>query len=96
MPLSSVITTVVNSQLTAEAASKSVELAPLGAGIAFGLAAAGAGIGIGWLVAAALGAIARQPEIGGQVKGIMFLGIAFIEALALIAIILGFVLAIMG
>ncbi len=66
----------------------------IGAGlfvVGAGLAAAGAGVGIGILVAAALEGSARQPEQANALKGTMILGIAFIEALALIAIILGFV-----
>jgi F-type H+-transporting ATPase subunit c len=54
------------------------------AGFAYGLAAIGPGIGIGYLVGQAVQAIARQPESAGQVQTVMFLGIAFTEALALI------------
>lgn len=69
---------------------KSAEAAQ-GAGMAYGLAAIGPGIGIGYLVGQAVQAIARQPESAGQVQTVMFLGIAFTEALAL----LGFVVFIM-
>ncbi len=60
--------------------------APLGAGIAAGLAVLGAGIGIGKLAAAALEGSARQPEMQGKLQTMMILGIAFVEALALIAL----------
>jgi F-type H+-transporting ATPase subunit c len=35
--------------------------------------------------------MARQPEASGQIRTTMFLGIAFTEALALIAIVTGFI-----
>ena len=54
------------------------------AGFAYGLAAIGPGIGIGYLVGQSVQAMARQPEAAGMVRTTMFLGIAFVEALALI------------
>jgi F-type H+-transporting ATPase subunit c len=60
--------------------------APLGAGIAAGLAVLGVGLGVGKLAAAALEGSARQPEMAGKLQTMMILGIAFIEALALIAL----------
>ena len=63
-----------------------------GAGAAYGLAAIGPGIGIGYLVGQAVQAMARQPEAAGMVRTTMFLGIAFVEALALI----GFVVFFLG
>ena len=62
------------------------------AGVAYGLAAIGPGIGIGYLVGQAVQAMARQPEAAGMVRTTMFLGIAFVEALALI----GFVVFFLG
>lgn len=56
----------------------------ISAGFAYGLAAIGPGIGIGYLVGQAVQAMARQPESAGMVRTTMFLGIAFVEALALI------------
>ena len=64
--------------------------AAIGAGFAYGLAAIGPGIGIGYLVGQAVQAMARQPEMAGQVRTTMFLGIAFAEALALIGFVLFF------
>ena len=66
-----------------------MDLFPLGAGLAMGLAVLGAGIGIGKLAASALEASARQPEIQGKLQTMMILAIAFLEALALMAIIFG-------
>jgi len=76
---------------TATAAAQAVSFSPLGAGIAFGIAAGGAGVGIGLTAAAALSGMARQPEQGGALKGTMILGIAFIEGLALIAMVFALV-----
>jgi F-type H+-transporting ATPase subunit c len=65
----------------------------LAAGLAkvgYGLATLGPGIGIGYLVGQSVQAMARQPEMAGQVRTTMFLGLAFAEALALIAFVLFF------
>ena len=61
----------------------------LGKGLALGLTVLGAGIAIGKLAAAALEGAARQPEAHGRLQGMMILAIAFIEALALIALLFG-------
>ena len=52
--------------------------------IGYGLATIGPGIGIGMLVGKTVEGMARQPEMAGQLRTTMFLGIAFTEALALI------------
>jgi F-type H+-transporting ATPase subunit c len=59
--------------------------------VGYGLAAIGPGIGIGYLVGQSVQAMARQPEMAGQVRTTMFLGIAFAEALALIGFVLKFI-----
>ena len=58
--------------------------------VGYGLAAIGPGIGIGILVGKALEGIARQPEATGVLRTNMFLGIAFVEALALIGFVVFF------
>ncbi len=58
--------------------------------VGYGLAAVGPGIGIGTLVGQSVQAMARQPEMAGQVRTTMFLGIAFAEALALIGFVVTF------
>lgn len=58
----------------------------------YGLAAIGPGIGLGIVVGKALEGMARQPEMAGQLRTVMFLGIAFIEVLALIGLAAGFIL----
>ena len=62
------------------------------AALTYGLGAIGPGIGIGYLVGQSVQAMARQPEAAGMVRTTMFLGIAFVEALALI----GFVVFFLG
>lgn len=59
--------------------------------IGYGLAAIGPGIGIGIVVGKTIEGMARQPEMAGQLRTTMFLGIAFTEALALIGIVTGFI-----
>jgi F-type H+-transporting ATPase subunit c len=48
---------------------------------------------VGIVVGKAIEGIARQPELAGQIRTNMFLGIAFTEALALIGLVAGFVFA---
>jgi len=89
MDLVTIAQTITQAATSAEAgviAPTFASYAPLGAGIAAGLAVLGAGIGIGKLAAAALEGSARQPEMQGKLQTMMILGIAFVEALALIAL----------
>lgn len=58
--------------------------------IGYGLAAIGPGVGIGILVGKTIEGIARQPEATNVLRVNMFLGIAFVEALALIGLVAGF------
>ncbi len=67
-------------------------LAWIGAGLAIGLAALGTGIGIGMLVSKSVEAAARQPEAIGHIQRLMILGIAFVEALCLYALLISFLL----
>ena len=64
----------------------------LGAGIGAGLAAIGAGMGIGRLAGSACESIARQPEASGDVRGAMLLTAAFIEGVALFAVVTCFLM----
>jgi len=68
--------------------------AALGLAIPFGLgiAAAGSAIGIGTAVKGAMEAMGRQPEAIGKIQTAMIIGAAFIEALTIYALVLGFVL----
>lgn len=65
-------------------------LGPIGAGISIGFAALGTGIGMGYLVGTAVESMARQPEATGTITTNMFIGLAFIEALALYALVISF------
>ena len=46
---------------------------------------------VGMVVGKTIESVARQPELQGRLTGLMFLGIAFTEALAFIAIAVGFI-----
>lgn len=58
--------------------------------IGYGLAAIGPGIGLGILIGKTIEGIARQPEVAGQLRTTMFIGVAFVEVLALLGLITGF------
>lgn len=64
----------------------------LGAALGIGLAALGTGIGIGILAGKAMEAMARQPEMAAQLRTTMLIAIAFVEALALYALVVSFML----
>ncbi|MFM9377703.1 ATP synthase F0 subunit C [Gordonia sp. VNK21] len=76
----------------AQTLAESSEITGKGFGaIGYGLAAIGPGIGVGIVAGKAIEGIARQPELAGQIRTTMFLGIALSEALALIGIVTGFI-----
>ncbi|GIW68906.1 ATP synthase F0 subunit C [Candidatus Parcubacteria bacterium] len=52
----------------------------------------GPAIGIGMIAAKALEAIGRNPDASGKVVTNMFIGIAFTEALAIFALVVGFII----
>ncbi|SDS30518.1 ATP synthase F0 subunit C [Paraoerskovia marina] len=58
--------------------------------VGYGLAAIGPGIGLGILIGKTIEGMARQPEAAGQLRATMFLGVAFVELLALLGIVAGF------
>ena len=62
-------------------------LVGLGASIGASIAAIGAGIGIGKIGAAAMEAIARQPESAGDIRSNMIVIAALVEGVALFAVI---------
>ena len=64
-------------------------MAQLGGAVGAGLAAIGAGIGIGQIGKGAVESIARQPEAAGDIRTNMILTAAFIEGVALFAVIAG-------
>lgn len=60
--------------------------------IAAGIGVLGPGIGIGILVSRALEAIGRNPEAAGKIQSTMILGIVFVEALAIFALVVAFII----
>lgn len=66
------------------------------AGIGAGLAAIGAGLGIGRLAGQAAEGIARQPEAAGPIRGITILTAAFIEGVALFAVVVCLLAILLG
>lgn len=60
--------------------------------LALGLAALASAFGLGRAVSAAMDAIARQPEAGGQIQTAMIIGCALIEALTIYVLVIAFVL----
>lgn len=62
-------------------------LAKMGAAIGAGLATIGAGIGIGNIGAHAMDAIARQPEMAGNIRINMIIIAALVEGAAFFALV---------
>ncbi|WP_453992999.1 F0F1 ATP synthase subunit C [Bacillus nitroreducens] len=62
----------------------------LAAAIAIGLAALGAGFGNGMIVSRTVEGIARQPEARGALQTTMFIGVALVEAIPIIAVVVAF------
>ena len=69
------------------------DVADMGKAIAFGvgvgLGAVGAGIGIGNIFGSMIQAVARQPELRGELQGIQWLGFALTEAVVFYGLIGG-------
>lgn len=61
------------------------------AGIGAGIAALAAGMGIGKIGAAAMEAIARQPEAAGKIQTAMIIAAALIEGVALFAVVVALI-----
>ncbi len=60
--------------------------------IVVGVGVLGPGLGIGILVSRALEAIGRNPDASGKITTTMFIGIVFTEALAIFALVVGFII----
>lgn len=69
------------------------ELGKMGAGIGASIAAVAAGIGIGNIGKSALESIARQPEVGGDIRTNMIISAALIEGVAFFAIVVCMLIA---
>jgi len=59
--------------------------------LGYGLAAIGPGIGLGILIGKTIEGMARQPEVAGQLRATMFIGVAFVEVLALLGLFAGYI-----
>ncbi len=57
----------------------------------YGLAAIGPGIGLGIIIGKTIEAIGRQPEASNTLRPLMFLGLGFVEVLALLGFVLTFI-----
>jgi F-type H+-transporting ATPase subunit c len=64
----------------------------LGAALAVGFGAIGPGLGEGRAVAAALDAIARQPEAAATLARTLFVGLAMIETMAIYCLVIALLL----
>ena len=60
--------------------------------IGYALATLGPALGVAWIFASVINGTARQPEARGAMMSTAFIGFAGVEALAIIAIALAFVL----
>ena len=58
--------------------------------IGYGITALGPGIGLGYLVGKTVEGMARQPEAIGQLRSTMLLGAGFVEVIALLGLVAGF------
>jgi len=72
----------------ADAGSSS--LAPLGAGLAIGMAVVGGALGQGKVVGSMLESFGRNPSVGGKLLTPMILGMALIESLVILAFVIAF------
>lgn len=57
-----------------------------------GIGVFGPGVGIGMIASRAVEAIGRNPEASGKITTTMFIGIVFTEALAIFALVVGFII----
>ncbi|KRL86556.1 MULTISPECIES: F0F1 ATP synthase subunit C [Lacticaseibacillus] len=64
----------------------------IAASIAAGLAALAASYGNGHVISKTIESMARQPELSGQFRSTMFIGVGLIEAVPIIAIAISFLL----
>ncbi|MEA4925150.1 MAG: ATP synthase F0 subunit C [Syntrophomonadaceae bacterium] len=64
----------------------------IGAGVAVSIAGLGGGIGMGIAGGKAIESIARQPEVGGDIRTLLFITLAFIETLTIYGLLIAFML----
>lgn len=61
--------------------------------VGYGLAALGPALALGIMIGKTIESMARQPELAGRLQTTMFIGVAFIEILALIGVATPFIFA---
>ena len=71
-------------------------LALFGAALAAGFAAIGTSIGNGLVISKVMESMARQPELSGQLRTTMFIGVGLIEAVPIIAVVVSFLIIAQG
>ncbi len=76
----------------AEVAPEVISMTSLATAIGMAIAAAGCGIGQGMGLKAACEGTARNPEAGGKITVTLILGLAFIESLAIYALVVNLIL----
>ena len=76
------------SGLRSDSGSAAVNLVPIGAGLAMGLAAGMCGLGQGRAVGSAVEAVARNPGARAGIFTFLILGLALIESLTLFTLVL--------
>lgn len=64
----------------------------IGAGLAIIGAAIGAGYGSGQVIAKTIESMARQPEMSGQLRSTMFIGVALVEAVPILGVVIALLL----
>ena len=83
------LTHLAQSGGSADATAKGLRAIALGVGA--GLGTVGPGVGVGFIFGKTIEAVGRQPELRGQLQGMMWLGFALTEAIVFYALVMGFV-----
>lgn len=78
---------MADEQTSSENNTDSVGTKALAAAIAVGLAAAAGAIGMGIAIAKSTDSIARQPEVKGDIRATLMLGLVFIETVVIYSLI---------
>ena len=68
----------------------------IAAGIAIVGAAIEAGYGNGKVISQTIESMARQPEMSGQLRSTMFIGVALVEAVPILGVVIALLLVFMG
>ncbi|MFD2729513.1 ATP synthase F0 subunit C [Enterococcus camelliae] len=64
----------------------------IAAGLAIIGAAIGAGYGNGQVISKTIESMARQPEMSGQLRSTMFIGVALVEAVPILGVVIALLL----